>query len=293
MIWSALSLPSRNRHVAVQVVAVRPRGPLEADDGGEAPGLVVFLGGRRDPLPRRLGHGLFLAFERVFQLLHGGDPHVEGGSLPFDGAGLGQVVYLLAPFRLEQCGIGFRDHRREAQVLGVVGNHQKIERSRQLDGQAAVRLDLFAASKPISVLGPDDGAGHAGIGGVRGMQVRVAEVHAVGKRLRRVRRVGDLLVRRSRGVLRKRLRAAGQQDDACHRGHPVPGSFLHALGSFRRLIAECQRVPYQMGKVNTRCCGRAEARAAALRRAGYSWPFDNASWTIFDMSNEFPPCTGG
>ena len=166
------------------------------------PGSLYFSAAAVSPLPRRPGHGFFLAFERVFQLLHGGYPHVEGCSLSFDGAGLGQVVDLLAPFRLEQCGIGFRDHRREAEVFGVVGDDQEIERSRQLDGQAAVRLHLFAACEPIGLLGPDDGASHAGVRRVRRVQVGVAEVDAVRERLRRVRRVVHLPRGRSGAVLR-------------------------------------------------------------------------------------------
>ena len=40
-------------HVAMQVVALVERGPLVADESGEAAGIVSLLGGLDDCLPRR------------------------------------------------------------------------------------------------------------------------------------------------------------------------------------------------------------------------------------------------
>ena len=68
----------------------------------------------------------------------------------------------------------------------MVCDDEPIERPIQTGGQAGTRGDGVAAREPIGVLRPERVADHAGVGGVRRVQVRIAEVDPVGEVLLRV-----------------------------------------------------------------------------------------------------------
>ncbi len=217
-----LCLAAAEDDVAVQVVAVGHRGPLEADEGREPARLVVLLRCGGDSRPGGSAQRI-VALERIVQRVHAGDPFVVGiGAL----AGLDQVVHLLAPSGLQQFRVGGGDLRGQAQVLGMVGDHQEVQRALQPGRQAGARGHLFAAREAIRLFRAQAVADHAGVGGVRGVQVRVAEVHPVRKVLGRVWRIGDLLVRRAGRLVGPCSRAggeAGQADArACKGRRPEP-----------------------------------------------------------------------
>ncbi len=180
----------------MQVVSVGSRSPFVADEGGETPRFIVFFCGRRLALPRRAGNRRLRTLERVLELLHGRDPHIESGAGALNCSLFEEAMNLLAPLRLEQGGVGCRDHGREAEVLGMVRHDQEIQRTCQLGRQAGVRRDLFAAGKAIGLLRSDYGSDQAGVGGIGRVQVRVAEEHPVREVLGRIGRIGHLSVGR-------------------------------------------------------------------------------------------------
>ena len=74
----------------------------------------------------------------------------------------------------------------------MVGDHEEVERARQLDGLAGVGGDLFTASEAVGVLGRQARAESTGVQRVRGVQVRVAEQRQRGERAARVGRIAGL-----------------------------------------------------------------------------------------------------
>ena len=123
-------------HVAVQVVAA-DRGPLEADDRGEGPGVVVAVGERGVGLPGVADRALALdrrlvAGERADDLHGGGEDRVDVAA--------GQLgVPALARLGREHLGVAGEQLRHQAVHLGVVGDDEEVERAAELGAQAAGR----------------------------------------------------------------------------------------------------------------------------------------------------------
>ena len=65
--------------------------------------------------------------------------------------------------------------REEAHVVGMVGDDEEVERTRELRRLAGGGGDLLALGEAVGVARPEPGAERAGIEGERGVQVRVAE----------------------------------------------------------------------------------------------------------------------
>ena len=178
--------------VAVQVVAARVRGPLEADERREPAGLVVGLGGLDDFLPgravgARAGHREPLRHLVRAEALD----DVERGLHAL--AGLDQVVPLAALLRREQLGVAAHELREEPEAVGVVRDDEEVERARELHGLAAGGRDLLAAREPVGLAGREPRARGAGVHRERGVQVRVAEERPHREVAPRVRRVDGLL----------------------------------------------------------------------------------------------------
>ncbi len=94
-------------------------------------------------------------------------------------AGFYQVVEFTSPVVGEQAGVRFRDHRREAEILGMIGHDKKIQGPDKLRPCAHRCPDLLAPGKSICLVGAEDIADHAGVGGIGGVEMRVAPKDAV------------------------------------------------------------------------------------------------------------------
>ena len=127
--------------------------------------------------------------------------------------GLDHVVPLLAggifeKFRFARDQVGGKSH-----VVGVVGDHQEIERPRQFRLLFAGGHHLLAAGEAVGVLDAEAVAEQPGIHRHGGVQVRVAEEHlrrATGAR--RGRRRGGVGGRWSRRRLRFLARASADEE---------------------------------------------------------------------------------
>ena len=81
---------------------------------------------------------------------------------------------------LEEGRVRLSDHRREAQVLGVIRHHEKIQGAGQPRAHADAGGDLLALGEAVGLVRPEPVADHAGVCGVGRVDVRVAPEHAVG-----------------------------------------------------------------------------------------------------------------
>ena len=158
-------------HVAVQVVAA-DRGPLEADDRREGAGVVVAVGERGVGLPGVADRRLALDRRHVAGQ-RADDLHRRGEDGVVIAAGQLRVP-ALSGLGGEHLGVAAEELRHQAVHLGVVRDHQEVERPRQLGAQAAGRGDLLAAGEAEGVLLPEP-VHRAGIDRDRGVQVGVAE----------------------------------------------------------------------------------------------------------------------
>ena len=197
-----LVLAVAEQHVAVQVVAARHRGPLVADHRREASGIVVFLGCRGVLLPDGFhdrADDLWILDGRGQRVLRLAGHHVVGGVR----GGLPAFLHRLVPSSqdriLRKRGIAFIDLEHQPQALGVVGDHQEIQRARQLGRNACGRDDFLAASEAIGLLRGKPVARHERVTRVRRMVVGVAE-----KRARRILAAGvrRVAARGGRGLRR-------------------------------------------------------------------------------------------
>ena len=164
---------------AVQVQALVGRRPLVSDEGSELSRVVVLLGRRDGLLP-----GVAVAvrarrqIERVGERVAGQrgdhlDRHAHRGLaalldavVPVTARGIGQHVRVP------------RDERREeAHVVGVVGDDEEVERTRQLHLQPGRGGHLLAAREAIGVLGREPGPEGAGVEGVPRVQMGVSPEH--------------------------------------------------------------------------------------------------------------------
>ena len=159
----------------MQVVAAGVRGPLVADEGGEAARLVVFLRGGDRLLP---GAAIGARAREVHEIL--GERALREGDDDLDRrlralAGLDHVVPFAARRIGQDLGLAGEQVREEAHVVGVIGDHQEVERTRQLHRLAAGRRDLLAPGEAIGVARAEPRAEGAGVHRERRVQMRVAE----------------------------------------------------------------------------------------------------------------------
>ena len=133
--------------VAVEVVAAGVRRPLVADEGGEAARVVVLLGRGDRLLPRapvgaRAGEVHEVLRERP---LREGDDDLDRrlGAL----AGLDHVVPLAARRVGEDLRLAREEVGEEAHVVRVIGDHEEVERARELHRLPARGGDLLAAGE--------------------------------------------------------------------------------------------------------------------------------------------------
>ena len=118
-----------------------------------------------------------LPFQRILPLEHDFTPCVI--RLPAL-ATLYQIMDPASELRLQQIRIGLGDHRRQAEVLGVIGYNQEIQRALQARADARARSDFLAACESISLLRTKPATQHARISRVGGVQMRVASAEARG-----------------------------------------------------------------------------------------------------------------
>ena len=180
-------------HVAMQVVAAGVRGPLVADERGEA-ARVVRLVRRLDGLApgravgRRAGEELERLGERP---LGERDDDLERGVRPL--ARLDHVVPA-APGRVRQhLRVTGEQLREEPHVVGVIGDDQEIERPGQLHALPARRHDLLALREAVGVTRADPGAEGSRVHREGRVEVRVAEERARGEAPARIGGVRGLL----------------------------------------------------------------------------------------------------
>ena len=113
--------------VAVEIVSVGGGRPLKANERSELAGLVVFFGGGGDALPHGAHDGI-VTLQRILALDHGFTPRVI--RVPALTT-LYKVMDPASELRLQQIRIGLGDHRGQAEILGVVGYNQEIQRALQ------------------------------------------------------------------------------------------------------------------------------------------------------------------
>src|SRR4029079_1526614 len=123
--------------IAMEVVASRVRGPLKADEGREAAGVIVVLrrgdgfmpGTSIGPRPRRIDKRLG---ERP---LREGDNNLDGRICT--PARLDHLVPLAPGGIGEELRLAREQIREEAHVIGMIGDDEEIERTGKLRGLAA------------------------------------------------------------------------------------------------------------------------------------------------------------
>ena len=107
--------------------------------------------------------------------------------------------------------------RKEAHVVRVIGDHQKIERTGQARGRAVARDDFVTSRKAIAFIESESVSKRPCVHRDIGVQVRIAPVRTTGKAALRVGRVGLAGVRLGEhrlGILGRR----DLSDHACDSG---------------------------------------------------------------------------
>jgi hypothetical protein len=202
--------------VPMKVVAARVRRPLVADESGEATGLVVLLSGIDRFLPRALVSrrpgkehqvlGKLAARER--------DDDLHRGIVAF--APLDHVVPLLPGGVLQQRWCAGKERGEETHVVGMIGDDQEIQRTRQFDHLTARGLELLTAPETVGVFGPESTAEGARIHREGGVQVRIAEVRARGEIALGIRRIaGTDVLRARRGPRHARILCVHEKPGGC------------------------------------------------------------------------------
>ena len=180
----------------MQVVTTRVRGPLVADECGEAPrgvGLLCRVD-RLSPcgaIRGRAGQRL----QRLWKLAlreRDNDLDRRVGAL----AVLNHVVPTAAGRVGQHLRFAREELWEEAHVVGMIGDHQEVQRTRQPCQLPARRHDLLTPGEPISLPRTKPCTEGARVHRVRRMQVRVPEQRPgreVAPRIGRVRALRKLL----------------------------------------------------------------------------------------------------
>ena len=183
------------KHVAVQVVALDERGPFIADDRREPARLVVFLRGLDHLFP----HGIVdLRPRRVIVddalrqgLLSKSGDRVDRSRGGFLSTGLHAFVPGLS-FRIgEDVGCTPGDILGKAHQVRMVGDHQPIERTGELDRLVGRRCDLLATREAVGLFQPERVAEQPGIGRKPRVQMGIAPVDMARKTALRIGRIGS------------------------------------------------------------------------------------------------------
>jgi hypothetical protein len=193
-------------HVPVKVVAAGVRRPLVADERREPAGLVGLLG-RLDrlrpgaPVGRRAGSGQ--EPRRHLSLAEAADD-LQRRRCP-----LTRVDHLVPPTPLRKghhLRVAPDDHREEAHPVGVIGDHQEVERTGELRRLAGRGGDLPPLGEEVRLARPQAGSERSSVHRVRGVQVGVPEERADREVAPRRRRVVGLL--RKRPLRRGRIQVS-------------------------------------------------------------------------------------
>ena len=165
-------------HDPVQVVAVGLRGPFEAGHGSEDARLVVGIRQLDELGPDRPGH--VDVAERIDARRNVGQQPAKGLHRLFP-ASVERLPHFAPALRGQQDRVGFANHRGKTHRLGVIGQHQEVERPDQPEGLAGVRRDRLAARGAIDVRRRQRGSQQARVRRQVAVDVHVAEQHLVGE----------------------------------------------------------------------------------------------------------------
>ena len=178
--------------------------------------VVPFLGSLGGVRPR--GTGELVALEDGCAGLHR-DDGLDRGFHAFLGALLGHLVPALALRIFQQFRAAGANLVGDAEVLGVIGDGDPVQRPVLLVALAIVENDFATRRNAEQVLRGQRDAEHPGVERETGMNMRHAPEHAVGKLLIDMGRVSGRLrlygLRRIRG--RRRVPRRGAVTEACKR----------------------------------------------------------------------------
>ncbi len=164
-------------HDAMQVVAAVVGSPFVADQRGKPSGLVVALGGAGVVLPDRARE---LSAQHRFRRRAGANraDDLDRRLARTLATGCHQVVP--APQRRvgHQGRVALLDFLRGAQPLGMIGDHQEIERAAQPDRLAGGGNHLLAASEAVGRLRAERVAEGRGIQRIGGVQMGITPENA-------------------------------------------------------------------------------------------------------------------
>ena len=157
-------------NVPVQVAAPWCACPFVGDQCGEGPGRVVLFCRRCHALPhcrfcRLTQRYRVYAFSHLFIIEDHRFEQIPCAKI---------AVQLFSKTAGKQLGIGLDHHRSEPEILRVVRNHQKIQGMFQTYAQPCGRGHGLAAGKPVCLLRAEAVPQQCGIGGIRGMHMRIA-----------------------------------------------------------------------------------------------------------------------
>ena len=166
--------PVPEHHDPVQIVAIDGRGPFVTVEHGESARIVVFGGRVDDPIPdRALDLGVVVLGFPAPEVGHHPDRDRPGGIAAL----LHGFVPLLALVGREQSGIGLAEEIGDPEVLGVVREHQEVQRADQLGTLAAVGTDLFTPCETDGSFQWERVPDQAAVDGQRRVEVGIAEEH--------------------------------------------------------------------------------------------------------------------
>ena len=202
----------------MQVVGARRGGPLESVQRREDARPVPLLGSFGGLYPGRASE--LVALEDGYAGLHRHDC-LDRGLHAFLGALLGHLVPALALRIFQQFGAAAANLVGDAEVLGVIGDGNPVQRPVLLVALAVVENDLATRRNAEQVVRGQRDAEHPGVERETGMNMRHTPKHAgrkllvdVGRVRGRLRLYGLRCIRGRRRVLRR-----GTVTEACKRQH--------------------------------------------------------------------------
>ena len=158
-------------HAAMQVLELRRRGPLKSHECRELPGLVVLVGDGRVFLPCR-AQQFWIVELRQWLVDDGGTDELAERRGRNRGIGIG---HHRVPLGLGEWAVGIDGVAHHSQILGVIGDGEKVERRDALLRLAHVFHGL-AHRVLVGILRRGAGAEGEGVHGVAAVQMQVAEV---------------------------------------------------------------------------------------------------------------------